>query len=114
MELHALIGNLVQRLDTGIAGAVVVKFPGGDYAIRIDAAGDVDHTRGAEVSPGELLFARPHQLDGLVGRGGETRRFEGRFPGMLSAVTRARIGNDHAHLAFGNAESLRQLAADTE
>ncbi len=86
-----------------------MKFPGGDFAVGIDSARDIDHAGGAEVRPGELLFARPDQLDRLAGRRGQTGRFDGGFPGMLSAVPGTRIGNDHAHTAFGNAESLRQL-----
>src|SRR5437899_11996691 len=97
MELGPLIRNFVQRLDTGTAQVAVVKFPTGDRAIAANAACDIDPSGGPEVSPGELLFARPHQLHRFARRSRQARRFESGLPGVLAAVSGAGIGNDHAY-----------------
>ena len=61
------------------------------------AAANVDHARRPEVGPGEFFFARPDQLHGLVRGLGQPRRFDGRFTGVLAAVGRAGVRNDHAY-----------------
>jgi isoquinoline 1-oxidoreductase len=40
-----------------------VEFPSRDRAVGADSAGDVDHAGGPKVGPGELLLARPDELD---------------------------------------------------
>src|SRR5687767_844666 len=57
MEDDALMRDLVGRADAGRARVVVVHLPRGDGAVLGETTGHVDHARGPEVGPGELLFA---------------------------------------------------------
>src|SRR5437667_4003900 len=73
MKFALLVWNVVQRANTRAAGVVVVKFPLRNRAVIPDAAADLDHSRRAEVGPGEFLLARPDQLYRSARRSGQPR-----------------------------------------
>src|SRR5579863_4991596 len=114
MTHDPLIGNLVIGTDTRGSGIVVMKFPGRDGAIVAYAAGDVDNTCGAEVSPGKFFLASPDHFHWALGGPGETCRFDRSFSGVLAAVTGAGVGHQYAHVIFRNAEGLGELPANAE
>ena len=91
-----------------------MELPGRQGAVLAGARLQVDHARGAEVGPGELLLAGPGHLHRLARRPGQAGRLDGRLAGMLAAVARAGVGHDHPDAVLGHAERLGQLAADPE
>ena len=80
----------------------------------VDAGVDLDHAGRAEVGPGELLLARPDDLDRLAGRLRQPGRLDRRLAGVLAAVAGAHVRHDHAHLVRRHAERAGELAADAE
>src|SRR5437667_591144 len=114
MKFALLVWNVVQRANTRAAGVVVVKFPLRNRAVIPDAAADLDHSRRAEVGPGEFLLARPDQLYRSARRSGQPRGFNGRFTGVLAAITGTGIGDNNANALFRDAKRLRQFAAHAE
>src|SRR5262245_33749779 len=102
MKLDSLIGNVIERPNRGTAGVVIMKFPCGDGAILANSALDFDDAGRAKVSPGEFLFARPNNLNGLTGRLGEPGGFQWRFRRMLAAITGAHIRSNNANLVLGH------------
>ena len=67
-----------------------MKCQRGDFALRIQARLGLDDPGGTEIGPGEFLFARPAQRDGLARRLGEARGLHGAFAGMFAAESRRR------------------------
>src|SRR5258708_34883632 len=67
VKFDMLVWDGVQRADGGRAGVVVVELPGGDLPILPNAARDLDDAPRTKIGPGELLFPRPNDLDGLPG-----------------------------------------------
>ncbi len=57
---------------------------------------------------------RPHHLHGFAGGLGQARCFNGRFAGVLAAVSAAHVGLDHADLCSGQMKGLHQLVAHAE
>ena len=55
-------GYVIGRGQAGVAGVVVVMLPGGDGAVGRDGGFELHEAGGAEVGPGELLFAGPDEL----------------------------------------------------
>ena len=94
-------GNGVGRGDGGGAGVVVVVLPGGEGAVALSGCANLDDAGGAEVGPGKLLAAGPHQLDRLAGGLGQARGFHGGFAGVLAAIAAAHIGLDDVNLVGG-------------
>src|SRR5262249_3085627 len=75
---------------------------------------NVDHTRGAEVGPGEFLFARPDNFDRFFGRASETRGLDGGFTGVLAAVSGAGVRHEHANAFLGNMKCGSEFFADAK
>src|SRR5215471_7446691 len=100
MKLRQVIRDFITAFDAGGTGIVVVKLPGRDGAILLDAALDINHSRRSKVRPRELLLAGPDQLHRLARSASETGSFDGAFAGVLAAVPGTGVGNDHAHLVF--------------
>src|SRR5581483_6303886 len=111
MKLDSLIGNVVWCVDRRRAGVVVVIIPGDERAIAARPGFYVDHSRWAEVSPGEFLFACPLQLYGLPCSFRQSRALHGGFAGVLAAVSRSRIGNDDAHVLLRKMKGLHEFIA---
>ena len=82
--------------------------------VGVGAALHVDDARRAEVGPGELLLARPHELHRPARGLGQPRRLHRALAGVLAAVARAGVGDDHPDLVFRHAEGLGQLAPHAE
>src|SRR5581483_12468974 len=100
--------------DRGRSGIKVIELPRGDQASCADAAVNVDHSRRPEVRPGEFLFARPNELHRPARLFRQPRSFDGRFAGVLAAVSRSSIRYDYADVLFGNLEGFGQFASYTE
>src|SRR3989442_7729948 len=94
MKHDLLIRDVVTMTDAGGTGVVVVKLPRGDGSVVADAARDIDHAGRSKVSPGELLFARPHELHPLAGFARESSSFDSRIACVLAAVNRARVPDE--------------------
>src|SRR5256884_6630375 len=109
--LRQLIGYIVGRFDPRHPGMVVVKFPSRQPAVGRDAAFDFDHTRGAEVCPGELLFACPNNFYGLSRRARQSCGLHSRVAGMLPSVGCPRVGNDDPNVALRHMKNARQFVA---
>src|SRR5215831_14000143 len=101
MEPNIVIRNIVLDLNARGARVVVVKLPRGDGAVILHATLDVNHSRGTEIRPGELLFTRPVKFHRFARDLREPRRFHGTLAGVLAAVRRAGIRDDDANLTFG-------------
>src|SRR5260370_10808807 len=86
MKLNGLVWNIVVDLNTRCSGVIIVKLPGGDRTVILDAALDVDNTSRAKVSPGKLFFARPHQLHWLSAGACQACGFDGAFSRVLPAI----------------------------
>src|ERR1019366_6424393 len=95
-------GYVIGCREAGVAGVVVVMLPGDEGAVVRDGGFEFHEAGGAEVGPGELLFARPDELHRLAGGLGETRGFDGSFAGLLASVTRAHVGLDDPDFARVN------------
>ena len=85
-----------------------------EAGLAADRAGDVDHAGRAEVGPGELLLARPDQLDRRVDGAGQPGGLDRRVAKVLAAVGRACVGDDHADGCLRQPERRRQLGAHAE
>ena len=109
--LRQLIRYIVGRFDPRHPGMVVVKFPSRQPAVGRDAAFDFDHTRGAEVCPGELLFACPNNFYGLSRRARQSCGLHSRVAGMLPSVGCPRVGNDDPNVALRHMKNARQFVA---
>src|SRR5258708_36863110 len=96
MKLDFPVRDVVGRFNSRSTGIVIVKFPRSQSAVVRYAAANFDQACGTEVRPSELFLARPNQFHRLVHKLCEARRLNGYFAGVLSAVTRARIGHDDA------------------
>src|SRR6266849_3943451 len=114
MKLNGLVWNIVVDLNTRCTGIVVVKLPGRDRPIILDAALDVDDTSRAEVSPGEFFFARPHELHWFSAGTCQTGSFNGAFPRVLPTITRPCVGHDDSHFLFWNPKSFGEFRAHAE
>ena len=112
--LDLLVGDVVRRGDAGGAGVVVVELPRDERAVLARAASDLDEAGGAQVRPGELLLARPDDLDRLAGGLGQTRRFDRRVAGVLAAVGGAGVGDEDADVLARDAEGRGELLAHGE
>src|SRR6266498_1381013 len=106
MKLNIVIGNVVLDLDTRRSRVVIVKLPGGDRAVGLNSAFDVDHARGPKVSPGEFFFARPDQLHRLAGAARETRGLDRVLAGVLATVSGTGVGDNNANFVFRDVECL--------
>src|SRR4029077_10255804 len=104
VENRTLLRNIVQSADCGTAGIVVMKIPGRDLAIVAHTTANLDQTGGPEIRPRKLLLAGPNKLDRLPGRFRQAGSLHGGFACVLATVTRARVGNDDAHLFSGDVE----------
>src|SRR5262245_21432696 len=91
-----------------------MKFPGCDRSILAHAALDFDHSGGAKVRPGELLFASPDEFDRFARGFRQSRSLDSGFARMFSAITRTGIRYDHSYAIFGDSKSRGQFAADAE
>src|SRR6266568_953808 len=114
MKHDLLIRDVVTVTDAGGTGVVIVKLPSGDGSVVADAARDIDHAGRSEVSPGELLFARPHELHRFAGFAREAGSFDSRIASVLAAVTSAGVGNDYANAIFWDAKCLGKLTPHAE
>src|SRR6478672_9316440 len=114
MELDPLVRHVVGRADPGRPRVVVVELPRDERAVLRDAAANLDESRGAQVCPGELLLARPGDLDRPARDLGEARRLDRCVAGVLAAVRRTGVGYLHAHLLARDAESRGELVAHGE
>src|SRR5262249_44153279 len=70
--------------------------------------------RRPEVSPGKLLFTRPHNLNWLPRCLRQPRRLNGTFSAMLAAIAAAHVGHNDADLVRRNAKGLSQLIAHSK
>src|SRR5262249_55399634 len=111
MEHSPRLRNVVRGIKTRASGIIIVDLPEDERAVLAHAAGHVDDPGWAEVSPGELLFARPNQLHGLTRSLGEARGLDGRLPGMFAPETRTGIGRDHTDLLLVQAQGMSKLVA---
>ena len=107
-------GYVIGRREAGVAGVVVVMLPGDEGAVVRDGGFEFHEAGGAEVGPGELLFAGPDELDRLAGGLGETRGLDGRFAGVFAAIARAHVGLDDADFARVNVEGGDEFVLDAE
>src|SRR6516225_9278281 len=114
MELDVLVGNIIGRADGRGPGIVVVELPGGDGAILAQPAADVYHPRGAKVSPGELLLARPLELHRPACGPRQSRRLHSGFARVLAAVRAARVRYLYPHLILRKTEHLREFRPHAE
>src|SRR5713226_9447246 len=114
MKFSAHVGDSVGRFDSGGAGMIVVKVPSEELAVGGDGAFDFDNACGTEVRPSEFFFAGPDDFDRTACGAGKAGRFDRGVAGVLAAVGGAGVGDDDADIAFGNAESVGELAADAE
>src|ERR1017187_3747624 len=107
-------GYVIGRREAGVAGVVVVMLPGDEGAVVRDGGLELHEAGGAEVGPGELLFAGPDELDRLASGLGETGGFDGSFAGVLASVARAHVGLDDADFARVNVEGGDEFVLDAE
>src|SRR5438094_3549747 len=114
MEDPPRLRDVVGRVDAGAPGIVRVEFPGRDRTVLAHTASHLDNPSRAEIRPRELLLTCPDQLDRLAGSLGKAGCLECRLAGVLAAITRTRIGHDHADPIRLHAKGPRQLAADAE
>src|SRR5262249_51955436 len=114
MKLMTLIGDVIRSLERGAAGVVVVHFPGDKRTVVANARIDFNDSRRTEVGPGELLFARPHQLHWLACRLGQASRFDCRLGRMFATIAGSHVGSDEPDLLWLQVEGSRQLRANTE
>ncbi len=114
VKLRVKVRHVIWRPDTRPARVVVVIFPRGEQTVLGSPGCHLDDTGRAEIGPGELLLARPHQLDRLARGLRQARGLHGRLAGVLAAVAGTHVGHDDAH-AFGrDAERGREFRADAE
>src|SRR5215468_425988 len=114
MKFDLLVGDRVGSADRGWSRVVVMKFPRDDRAVLPRAALDFNDAGRPEVGPGELLLARPDDLDRFSGRLGQARRLYGRVARVLAAVGGSGVWDENADALGGNVESLGQLFFDRE
>src|ERR1700683_2271380 len=114
MKTDALIQNIVASINSGSAGVVVVKLPGGDGAVAGHSGGDVHHPGGAKIGPGKFLFARPLKFYRTFRGARESGCFNGSFARVFSAVGRTRIQHDYANILFGNLEGFGEFTSNAE
>src|SRR6266446_4661202 len=114
MEHSPRSRNVVRGIKTRASRIIIVDLPEDERAVLAHAASHVDDPGWAEVSPGELLFARPDQLHGLTRSLGEAGGLDGRLPGMFASVTRTCIGRNHADLRRGQFKGPGQLIANAK
>ena len=110
-ELALLLARAVRRLDRRRAGVDVDEVPARQHPLVVEARLGVDHRRGAEVGPGELLLARPAEADRLARGLGQPGRLDGALAGVLPAEAAAEIGDDHADLVVRAVETPRRARA---
>src|SRR5579872_162007 len=114
MKDGLLSRRVVRTANAGIARIVIVKFPRGDRPVLTHPAADLNHARRPEIGPSEFLLKRPNQLYRLPGSLRQTRRFHGCFARMFAAVTGTGVWHNDVNAFFGNAEGLRQIAANAK
>src|SRR5262249_10529085 len=68
----------------------------------------------AEVSPRELFFSCPNDLDRLSGRLGQAGCFDCCLPGVLAAIPGTRIRDDDANARLRNLKGAGDLALNAE
>src|ERR1700693_2945657 len=93
---------------------VIVKIPGEEFAVNGHGAFHFDDASGAKIGPGEFFFAGPNDFDRAARGARQASGFDGSVAGVLSAVRRAGVGDDHANGVFGNAEDVGEFTADAE
>ena len=111
----ALVRDRVGARDRRRARSCSCELPGGERAVAAAPAPDVDHRRGAEVRPRELLLAGPAHLHRL--RRPLRPAAPPRSRPRRCACRRSRrpgVRHDHADLRFGDAEGRGQLRAHAE
>ena len=101
--------RLVGRAEPGCAGVVVVKLPGSQLAVLVDAGRGFDQTGGAEVGPGELLLAGPDELHRLSRGASQPGGLDRGLVGMLAAVAAARVRHQHPDAILRQMKCLREL-----
>ena len=69
---------------------------------------------GPKVAPGELLLAAPAHLDRAAAGARQPGSLRRDLAAMLAAEAAARVRHDDAHLRFGHAERLGELAPHAE
>ena len=80
----------------------------------LDGGFELHEAGGAEVGPGEFLFAGPDEFHRLAGGLGEARRLDGSFSGVFAAVAGAHVGLDDPYLARVNVEGGDEFVLDAE
>src|ERR1700675_989830 len=93
---------------------VIVKFPGEEFAINGYGAFHFDDASGTEIGPGEFFFAGPDNFDRAARGTRQASGFDGSVAGVLSAVRRAGVGDDHANIAFRDVEDVGEFTAHAE
>ena len=114
LEVDSLVGDLVRTNEAERARVRVAQLPRRDRAVPTCAAADIDHRGRPEVALGELLPAAPANLDRATGGARQPGSLHRNLSPMLAAEAAARVRHDDAHLRFGNAERLGELAAHPE
>src|SRR5215471_19045421 len=109
VESNSLMRHFIGRAHSRGPRIVVVKLPEQQSAVGLRAAFDIHNAGGTEISPGEFLFARPHQLDGTSRAFRQARCLNRCFAGMFTSIGRTSIGNDDPNLGFGNMQGARQF-----
>src|SRR5579885_2452461 len=106
MKLDMPVCDIVGCSNSGTARVVIVKFPRLELAVRRDAAANVNYTRGTEVCPGHLLFARPDDLDRAFRCPRQARGLKRRVCRMLAPVGGAGVRHDHANAVLRKLERI--------
>ena len=114
MKRDALVRDLVRRANAGRAGVVVVVLPGDQPVVGADCAPHVDHAGRPEVRPGQLLLARPHELDWRSRGARQPCGLDRRLAGVLAAVRRSGVGHDHANALARQVKRIGELALHAE
>src|SRR5439155_13053006 len=114
MKLIKLIRNVVLSLNGCGSGVVVVKLPGGDRAVVLHAALDIDHPSGTKIGPSEFFFAGPDEFHRLARSFRQTRGLDRALAGVFPAAARAGVRNDDANFVLGNVKSFRQFSAHSK
>ena len=99
----------VGRANGGAAGVPIIELPGEQLPVRGHTGLHGNQTGWTQVSEREFLGARPHQLDGATDGTSQSGRLDGVLAGVLAAICRPGVGDDHTDAAFGKMKRLGEL-----